>query len=70
VSNIKIHAKTQSAVIEAPAETAFEIVTELRHWPQFFPPAVHAEAEDDSGEVVRRWALDGSWLSRPTARSR
>jgi ribosome-associated toxin RatA of RatAB toxin-antitoxin module len=68
VSNIKFHTKTQSAVIEAPSETAFEIVSELKHWPQFFPPAVYAEAEDEAGEVVRRWALDGDtvhhWISR------
>ncbi|GHJ45233.1 actinorhodin polyketide synthase bifunctional cyclase/dehydratase [Catellatospora sp. TT07R-123] len=59
--------ETRTATLKAPAAVAFEIVTDLRHWPQFFPDGVYAE---EDGDIVRWWALEGDgvrhWSSRRT----
>ncbi|GAB4052950.1 SRPBCC family protein [Catellatospora paridis] len=58
MSKNKVYTETQRAEIAAPAAVAFEIINDLRHWPQFFPDGVHAEPDAD-GANVRWWALDG-----------
>ena len=58
MSKNKVYTETQRAEVAAPAAVAFEIINDLRHWPQFFPDGVHAEPDAD-GANVRWWALDG-----------
>lgn len=65
MSKNKVYTETQRAEVAAPAATAFEIVADLRHWPQFFPDGVHAEPDAD-GAQVRWWALDGEGVRQWT----
>ncbi|MGY3520298.1 SRPBCC family protein [Micromonospora sp. PTRAS2] len=62
----------QQAVAEAPAATVFDLVADATRWPQLFTAGVHAKVLQThaDGDLVRRWALDGTtvrtWTSRRT----
>ncbi|MEV4412208.1 SRPBCC family protein [Catellatospora sp. NPDC049609] len=67
MSKNKVYTETQRAEVAASAEVAFEIVNDLRNWPQFFPDGVHAEPDPDGGQV-RWWALEGEGVRQWTTR--
>ena len=55
-----------------PAEQIYQLIAEVADWPTIFPPTVHAEQLELSGdsERVRIWATANdtvkSWISRRT----
>ncbi|GGJ96543.1 actinorhodin polyketide synthase bifunctional cyclase/dehydratase [Pilimelia anulata] len=56
--------------VAAPADAVYRIVGDVRLWPLYFPPTVHAERTggDDRAEDVRIWAMANgalrTWASR------
>ena len=64
---------SQTVHIAAPATVVYDLISDVGQWPQFHPPAVHAEylERDDGGDLVRLWSLRGddavrSWRARRT----
>lgn len=68
------HTISHKAVVNAPAQLAFDVIADVDGWAQYFGPGVHAELlEGEDGEqLIRRWALTGGpestdvrvWTSR------
>lgn len=63
---------THRIEVAAPAQAVYRIVSDVSLWPLYFPPTVRAErvSGDDSGELIRIWALANgelrTWQSRRT----
>jgi aromatase len=64
------HEAEHQITIKAPAERVFELLAEVRNWPQLFPPTVHADQVERTGndERIRIWATANgevkNWTSR------
>ncbi|AJT68436.1 hypothetical protein T261_6834 [Streptomyces lydicus] len=58
--------------ISAPAADVYRLLAEVGNWPQIFPPTIHVEQLESTGnqERIRIWATAGdeakSWTSRRT----
>ncbi|NDL56875.1 aromatase/cyclase [Phytoactinopolyspora mesophila] len=56
--------------VAAPAAAVYGVIADVRHWPEMFPPTVHAEYVERNGreERIRIWATANgeakSWTSR------
>jgi aromatase len=56
--------------VEAPVDAVFEVVADVRRWPQFFGPTVHADyvTANDHEEEIHLWATANGevrdWISR------
>ncbi|KAA9166519.1 aromatase [Amycolatopsis acidicola] len=57
---------TGDVTVAATADAAYATVADLSSWPQFHPPAVHAEVlrRDPGGTLVRHWAVTGRASAR------
>ncbi|MFO7284410.1 MAG: aromatase/cyclase [Thermobifida fusca] len=59
-------------VVQAPAARVYELIADVEQWPQLFPPTIHAERIEHSGnqERIRIWATANGdvkgWTSRRT----
>ncbi|WHT23333.1 aromatase/cyclase [Crossiella sp. CA-258035] len=51
----------QAVTIAAPAATVYDLISDVERWPQFHPPAVHAEylERGEGADLVQQWTLDG-----------
>ncbi|MGQ0776088.1 MAG: aromatase/cyclase [Pseudonocardiales bacterium] len=56
--------------VQAPADVVYQLIAEVGHWPQIFPPSVHVEYLERSGsqERIQIWATANgaakTWISR------
>lgn len=56
--------------VAAPAQRVYDLIVQVEHWPEIFPPTVHAEVVERSGndEVIKLWATANgaakTWTSR------
>lgn len=59
MSETKREIVTRDAVVPASPDIVRAIVADLQSWPQYHPPAVHAEIldRDPSGTLVQHWAV-------------
>jgi aromatase len=63
------HVEHQITVL-APADSVYELIADVTHWPRVFPPTVHIEHEQlsESEERIRLWATANgavkTWTSR------
>ncbi|MFG3510710.1 aromatase/cyclase [Streptomyces sp. NPDC047821] len=70
VSGERVHRRTRSVEVAAPAGVVYGLLANAVQWPLFFPPNVHVERLEFDGrnERLRMWATAGgrvrSWLSR------
>ncbi|MFI5662055.1 aromatase/cyclase [Streptomyces sp. NPDC051684] len=59
-----------TTTVRAPADTVYALVADVTRWPETFPPTVHAEVVERSGdaELIRLWATANgtakTWTSR------
>jgi aromatase len=57
-------------IVEAPAEAVYRLIAEVENWPRIFPPTIHAERVEQSGDTerIRIWATANgaakNWTSR------
>lgn len=64
------HHDEHRITVAAPVDTVYEVVSDVRRWPYIFPPTVHAEQVESTGnsELIRLWALANgevkNWTSR------
>ncbi|MEV0001601.1 aromatase/cyclase [Micromonospora sp. NPDC050980] len=63
---------TQHVTVEAPADEVFDLIVDVRRWPQFFGSLVHTSVAPGSGgatDEVRLWGVRGesavrAWTAR------
>ncbi|MFZ3597781.1 aromatase/cyclase [Streptomyces sp. BH104] len=59
-----------TTTVQAPADVVYALVADVTKWPETFPPTVHAEVVERSGdsELIRLWATANgtakTWTSR------
>lgn len=60
------HVEHQITVF-APADTVYELIADVTHWPRVFPPTVHIEHEQlsESEERIRLWATANGAVNAP-----
>ncbi|WP_329612002.1 aromatase/cyclase [Streptomyces brevispora] len=65
-----IHRTEHTIDVDAPAERVYALVADITRWPETFPPTVHAEVVERTGdlELIRLWATANgtakTWTSR------
>lgn len=64
------HRQVQHEIkVQAPAEVIYQLIADVAHWPQIFPPSVHVEYLERSGsqERIQIWATANgeakTWIS-------
>ncbi|MEN3586266.1 aromatase/cyclase [Streptomyces sp. ZYX-F-203] len=66
----EIHRTEHTIDVDAPAELVYALIAEVTRWPETFPPTVHAEVVERTGEseLIRIWAMANdtakTWTSR------
>ncbi|WP_432126490.1 aromatase/cyclase [Streptomyces sp. bgisy082] len=70
MANERVHRTAHETEIDAPAEAVYDLVADTSRWPLYFPPNVHVEQLERTGDTerLRMWATAGgrvkSWTSR------
>ncbi|MFI9240367.1 aromatase/cyclase [Streptomyces sp. NPDC053079] len=70
MSGSEVHEVEHDITVDAPAKTVYQLLEEVENWPQVFPPSVHVERIERTGdnERIRIWATANgvakTWTSR------
>jgi aromatase len=64
------HEMAHETTVAAPAKVLYELIADVRNWPQIFPPSVHVEYAErgETRERIQIWATANgqakTWISR------